>query len=38
MTVNDFEKVLTKKQFETIHDNLKAYLANFSYLKIEKEA
>lgn len=36
MTVNDFEKVLTKKQMETIHDNLRAYLANFGYLKIEK--
>ena len=38
MTVNDFKDVFTKKQMETIHDNLRAYLANFEYLHIEKVA
>lgn len=36
MTVHDFKDVFTKKQMETIHDNLRAYLANFGYLHIEK--
>lgn len=27
--------VLTKKQEEVIHDNLRSYLANFGYIKIE---
>lgn len=34
MTVN--KDVFTKKQMETIHDNLRAYLANFGYLHVEK--
>lgn len=36
MNVKDFESVFTHKQLETIADNLRAYLANFSYLKIAK--
>ena len=36
MTINDFSGVFTKKQMGAIHDNLRAYLANFGYLKIVK--
>ena len=36
MTVKDFENVFTRSQMENISDNLRAYLANFSYLKIVK--
>ena len=36
MSIKDFEGVFTRKQFENIHDNLRAYLANFGYLKIAK--
>ena len=34
MTINDFNGVFTSKQMENIHDNLRAYLVNFGYLKI----
>ena len=36
MTVKDFENVFTRSQMESINDNLRAYLANFGYLKITK--
>ena len=36
MTVKDFESVFTRSQMENINDNLRAYLANFGYLKIVK--
>ena len=36
MSIKDFEKVFTRSQMESINDNLKAYLANFGYLKIVK--
>ena len=36
MTVKDFENVFTRSQMESINDNLRAYLANFDYLKITK--
>ena len=36
MTINDFSGVFTKRQKELIHDNLRAYLVNFGYLKIVK--
>lgn len=29
-------KTLTKKQMETISDNLKSYLTNFGYISIER--
>lgn len=29
-------KTLTKRQQETIKDNLRAYISNFGYIKIEK--
>ena len=36
MTINDFNGIFTKKQMETVKDNLRAYLANFGYLHIEE--
>lgn len=36
MTIDNFNGIFTKKQMETIHDNLRAYLANFGYISIEK--
>ena len=36
MNIKDFESIFTRKQFENIHDNLRAYLVNFGYLKIDK--
>lgn len=36
MTINDFGGIFTKKQIETIRDNLRAYLANFDYISIVK--
>lgn len=36
MKVGDFKNVFTKNEFEVIHDNLRAYLANVDYLCIEK--
>ena len=36
MTVKDVENVFTRSQMESINDNLRAYLANFGYLKITK--
>lgn len=36
MTVKDFENVFTRSQMESINDNLRAYLANFGYLKITR--
>ena len=36
MTINDFSGVFTKRQKELIHDNLRAYLVNFGYLKISR--
>ena len=36
MNIKDFESVFTHKQFEDIHDNLRAYLVNFGYLKIAR--
>ena len=35
MSIKDFESVFTRKQFENIYDNLRAYLTNFGYLKGE---
>ena len=35
-TIDDFKVVFTRAQMENIHDNLRAYLANFGYLKIVK--
>ena len=36
MTINDFKGIFTRAQMENIHDNLRAYLVNFGYLKITK--
>ena len=36
MTINDFKGIFTRAQMENIHDNLRAYLVNFGYLKIVK--
>ena len=36
MKVDDFKGVFTRAQMENIHDNLRAYLVNFGYLKIVK--
>ena len=36
MKIDDFKGVFTRAQMELIHDNLRAYLANFGYLKIVK--
>ena len=30
-------EIMTKRQKEIIKDNLNAYIANFGYIKIEKE-
>ena len=36
MKIDDFKGVFTRAQMENIHDNLRAYLVNFGYLKITK--
>lgn len=36
MKIDDFKKVFTRAQMENIHDNLRAYLTNFGYLKIAR--
>lgn len=36
MIIDDFKGVFTRAQMEKVRDNLRAYLANFGYLKITK--
>lgn len=36
MTIDNYKEVFTRAQMEKIRDNLRAYLANFGYLKITK--
>ena len=36
MIIDDFKGVFTRAQMEKVRDNLRAYLANFGYLKIVK--